>query len=113
TTGVPKGARRPTPKGLATAAAMLSGLPLRSGDRILVAAPLFHSWGLAAMQLATALRSPISLIRRFDPEATLRTAAEHRAAALFAVPILLRRTLALPEPVRSRHGVSSLRIVAS
>jgi acyl-CoA synthetase (AMP-forming)/AMP-acid ligase II len=113
TTGVPKGARRPTPKGLTTAASMLSGLPLRSGDRIVVAAPLFHSWGLAAMQLAMALRSPLSLIRRFDAEAILRTISEHRADALFAVPIMLQRMLDLPEPVRARYDLSSLRIVAS
>ncbi len=113
TTGVPKGARRPTPKGLTTAASMLSGLPLRSGDRIVVAAPLFHSWGLAAMQLAMALRSPLSLIRRFDAEQILRTISEHRGNALFAVPIILQRILELPERVRNRYDLSSLRIVAS
>ena len=113
TTGVPKGARRPTPKGLTTAASILSGLPLRSGDRIVVAAPLFHSWGLAAMQLAMALRSPLSLIRGFDAELILRTVAEHRGDALFAVPIILQRILDLPEHVRDRYNLSSLRIVAS
>ena len=113
TTGVPKGARRPTPKGLATAASMLSGLPLRSGDRILVAAPLFHSWGLAAMQLAMALRTPLVLIRRFEPEQILRTISEQQADALFVVPIMLQRILDLPEPVRARYDLSSLRMVAS
>ena len=79
TTGLPKGARRPTPKGLSTAAAMLARIPLRAGDRLLVAAPLFHTWGLAAMQLGMALRASLSLVSKFDPEETLRTIAEHRA----------------------------------
>jgi acyl-CoA synthetase (AMP-forming)/AMP-acid ligase II len=113
TTGTPKGARRPTPKGLSTAAGMLAQIPLRAGDRIVVAAPLFHSWGLAAMQIATALRSSLCLIRKFDAEETLRVISEHRGDALFAVPIMLQRILDLPERVRSRYDLSSLRIVAS
>ena len=113
TTGMPKGARRPTPKGLSTAAALLARIPLRAGDRLLVAAPLFHTWGLAAMQIGMALRASLSLVRRFDPEETLRTIAEHRCDALFAVPIMLHRMLELPERVRQRYDLSSLRIVAS
>lgn len=113
TTGTPKGARRPTPKGLGTAAAILDRIPLRSGDRLLVAAPLFHTWGLAAMQIGMALRASLALIRKFDAEETLRTIAEQKCDALFAVPIMLQRILDLPERVRSRYDLSSLRIVAS
>jgi len=113
TTGMPKGALRPTPKGLSAAAALLSRIPLRSGDRILVAAPLFHTWGLAAMQIGMALRASLSLTRKFDAEETLRIIAEHRCQALFAVPIMLQRMLDLPARVRARYDLSSLRIVAS
>ena len=113
TTGVPKGARRPTPKGMGTAAALLGRIPLRAGERILVAAPLFHTWGLAAMQIGMALRASLSLVRRFDAEETLRMIAEHKSQALFAVPIMLQRMLDLPARVRGRYDLSSLRIVAS
>jgi acyl-CoA synthetase (AMP-forming)/AMP-acid ligase II len=113
TSGTPKGARRPTPKGLSTAAAILSRIPLRAGDRIVVAAPLFHSWGLAAMQVGMALRASLALVRKFDAEETLRTIAEQKGDALFAVPIMLQRILDLPERVRNRYDLSSLRIVAS
>ncbi|MDQ7803653.1 AMP-binding protein [Amycolatopsis sp. A133] len=113
TTGTPKGARRPTPKGLGTAAGILDRIPLRAGDRLLVAAPLFHTWGLAAMQIGMALRSSLALIRKFDAEETLRTIAEQKCDALFAVPIMLQRIMDLPERVRARYDLSSLRIVAS
>jgi acyl-CoA synthetase (AMP-forming)/AMP-acid ligase II len=113
TTGMPKGALRPTPKGLSAAAALLARIPLRAGDRILVAAPLFHTWGLAAMQIGMALRASLSLARKFDAEETLRTIAEHKCQALFAVPIMLQRILDLPARVRARYDLSSLRIVAS
>jgi acyl-CoA synthetase (AMP-forming)/AMP-acid ligase II/uncharacterized protein YndB with AHSA1/START domain len=113
TTGVPKGARRRTPKGLGTAAALLSRIPLKAGERMFVAAPLFHTWGLAAMQISMPLRATIVLQRRFDAERTLRAISEHRCTALFAVPIMLQRMLDLPDRVRNRYDLSSLRIVAS
>jgi acyl-CoA synthetase (AMP-forming)/AMP-acid ligase II/uncharacterized protein YndB with AHSA1/START domain len=113
TTGTPKGARRPTPPGIATAASILSRIPLRYGERMLIAAPVFHTWGMAAVQLGMPLRASVVLQRRFDPEDALRAIAENRCTALFAVPIMLQRILALPPEVRARYDTSSLRIVAS
>lgn len=113
TTGTPKGARRPTPKGLGGAAAVLSRIPLKTGERIFVAAPLFHSWGFATVQLGVSLRATLVLQRRFDAESTLRAIAQHKCTALTAVPIMLQRILDLPEEVRAQYDLSSLRIVAS
>ncbi|RZS34108.1 acyl-CoA synthetase (AMP-forming)/AMP-acid ligase II [Herbihabitans rhizosphaerae] len=113
TTGTPKGARRPTPKGLGEAASVLSRIPLKVGDRMLIAAPLFHSWGLAALQLSMPLRSTLVLRNKFDAEDTLAAIAEHKVTTLFAVPIMLQRILNLPAHVRARYDTSSLRIVAS
>jgi acyl-CoA synthetase (AMP-forming)/AMP-acid ligase II len=113
TTGHPKGARRPTPKGPSTAAALLARIPLRTGDRILIAAPLFHTWGLAGLQIGLALRTPLSLVRKFDAEQILHTISEQQCNALFAVPVMLQRILDLPARVRGRYDLSSLRIVAS
>ncbi|WP_410573849.1 AMP-binding protein [Amycolatopsis sp. cmx-4-61] len=113
TSGPPKGARRPTPNNVADAAAVLSEIPLRAGEPILVAAPLFHTWGLAALQLGMALRAGLVLLRRFDPEATLAMVQRQRCTALFAVPTMLRRLLDLPERTRARYDLSSLRVVAS
>jgi acyl-CoA synthetase (AMP-forming)/AMP-acid ligase II/uncharacterized protein YndB with AHSA1/START domain len=113
TTGAPKGARRPTPRGLGDAAAILSRIPLRAGEKMLVAAPLFHTWGLAAMQLGMPLRASLVLQRRFDPQAALQAIEEHQCTSMFAVPIMLQRMLDLPESLRSRYNTSSLRVVAS
>ena len=66
TTGAPKGANRKEPKTLDPAAALLSKIPLRARGRTLIAAPLFHSWGLAHFVLGIGLSSTLVLRRRFD-----------------------------------------------
>ncbi|MGQ0838993.1 AMP-binding protein [Actinokineospora sp.] len=113
TTGTPKGARRRNPPGMGSAATVLSRIPLRAGERMLVAAPIFHTWGLAATQLGMPLRATLVLQRRFDAESALRAIAELRCTSLIAVPVMLQRILALPERVRARYDLSSLRVVAS
>ncbi|MGY1988930.1 AMP-binding protein [Mycolicibacterium fortuitum] len=113
TTGTPKGARRPTPQGFGTIAAMLSRMPLRHDEVMLVAAPLFHSWGLAALQVSAPLRATVVLMERFDAEECLKTIAQHRCTVLIAVPVMLQRILELPATVTNRYDTSSLRVVAS
>ncbi|WP_306370823.1 AMP-binding protein [Nocardiopsis sp. CC223A] len=112
TTGTPKGARRPTPRGPQDAASILSRIPLRSSDRILVSAPAFHAWGLAGVQLGMTLRATLVMRRVFEPEDVLRTIAEQRCTALFAVPVMLQRILDLPRSTRAAYDTSSLRIAA-
>ncbi|MFC4852470.1 AMP-binding protein [Actinophytocola glycyrrhizae] len=113
TTSNPKGARRRNPHGIRTAAAVLSRIPFQAGERMMVAAPLFHTWGLAAVQLGMPLHAKLVLHRRFDPEATLQAIEEHRCTTLIAVPIMLQRILDLPRQVIRNYDLSSLRIVAS
>src|SRR5439155_14980430 len=81
TTGAPKGARRPHPGGLQPLASVLSRIPLYVGDRTLISAPLFHTWGYAGLQLALATRATIVLQRRFDGAAAVDALAEHRCTA--------------------------------
>src|SRR5690349_3346950 len=45
TTGTPKGAQRSSPDGLLALAALIDKIPYRARDTMMVAAPLFHSWG--------------------------------------------------------------------
>ncbi|MEU4363894.1 AMP-binding protein [Promicromonospora sp. NPDC023987] len=112
TTSTPKGARRPQPHGLSEAASLLSVIPLRAGDRMMIATPIFHTWGLAALQLGMALHAELVLRRRFDPEQVLRTIEERRVTALIVVPVMLQRILDLPPEVKARYDTSSLRVVA-
>jgi acyl-CoA synthetase (AMP-forming)/AMP-acid ligase II len=113
TTGVPLGARRPNPPGLAAAAPILSRIPLRAGERMFVSSPLFHTWGFAAIQVGMALHATLVLRRRFDPEQALRTVAEQQVTAMFVVPVMLQRILDLPKKVRDSYDTSSLRVIAS
>jgi acyl-CoA synthetase (AMP-forming)/AMP-acid ligase II len=112
TTGTPKGAQR-QPPGLGAAAALLSRIPLRARETTLIAAPMFHSWGLAHFSLGLLLSSTYVLMRRFDPEATLEAIDRHRPTALAVVPVMIQRILELPEKTRRKYDTSSLRVVAA
>ena len=99
TTAAPKGARRKTPGGLGPLASVLDRIPLKVGDRMLVAAPLFHTWGLAALQIALGLRATLVLQRRFEPHTTVAAMRDLECQALIAVPVMLQRLLeAEPTP---------------
>jgi acyl-CoA synthetase (AMP-forming)/AMP-acid ligase II len=96
TTGTPKGARRRPPSGLGPLVSIIDRIPLHVGDRMLIAAPLFHTWGYAALQCAFALRGTVVLQRRFDPVATLKAVVRHDCGVLFAVPVMAQRMLEVP-----------------
>jgi acyl-CoA synthetase (AMP-forming)/AMP-acid ligase II len=113
TTGTPKGAQRGMPESLDPMAALLSKIPLHAREPTMIAAPLFHSWGMAHFSLALALSSTVVLRRRFDPEATLAATAQHRCTALVVVPVMLQRILELPGDVLARYDLSSLRTIAA
>ncbi|MEW2353270.1 AMP-binding protein [Spirillospora sp. NPDC029432] len=112
TTGPPKGADRHSRPGMTPLASILSRIPYRVHERMLIEAPLFHTWGYAMLQTAISLRATVVLRRRFDPESTLRTAASTGATALVAVPVMLQRILELPPEARAAHDTSALRITA-
>jgi acyl-CoA synthetase (AMP-forming)/AMP-acid ligase II len=98
TTGAPKGARRRTPSGFRPLVSIIDRIPLHARERLMISAPLFHTWGYAALQVAFAMRSTVVLQRRFDPAATLHALNQHRCTALFAVPVMLQRLLEVPPP---------------
>jgi acyl-CoA synthetase (AMP-forming)/AMP-acid ligase II len=113
TTGTPKGANRANPPGLSVAASLLSRIPLRATETVLVGTPLFHMWGLAALQIGMPLRQTLVLQRRFEPKAALQAIADHGCAVVFGVPVILQRILELPPDLRDSYDTSSLRIVAT
>ena len=111
TTGKPKGASRRQPQSLDPVAALLEQIPLKAGERTMIAAPLFHSWGFAHFTLAMGLTTTIVLKRRFEPEATLSLTARHRCTGLIVVPVMLQRILELDDEILGRYDLSALKAV--
>ncbi|MEU4692676.1 AMP-binding protein [Actinoplanes sp. NPDC023714] len=108
TTGTPKGARRPTPGGFRPLCSVIDRIPLRAGDRILISAPLFHTWGFAGLQIALALRATILLHRRFDAAGVHGHIARGEVDALIAVPVMLQQLMDL----EAEEEVEGLRVAA-
>ena len=113
TTGRPKGAVRSATGGVDSLAPLLSTIPIRARDTVVVAAPLFHAWGLVHLATGLGLSSTIVLDRRFDAERTVAAVGEHRAAGLAVVPVMLRRMVDLGGDVADQYDTSSLRYIAS
>ena len=119
TTGHPKGVRRapPTPEQAALTATLLGRAFGFSGfgppDEIVtvVTGPMYHSapnaYGLASARLgATVILQP-----RFEADDLLRQIEAFRVTHLHMVPIMFLRLLKLPDAVRGRHDLSSLKFV--
>jgi len=121
TTGRPKGVHREA--GAAARAAAQSPSPLLAKMRAassvqagkdvsLVTGPLYH-----AAPLAFSLTGPLSqgatvaLMDGWEPEETLRMIDAHKVTHTHLVPTMFHRLLSLPEEVRSRYDVSSMRLV--
>jgi acyl-CoA synthetase (AMP-forming)/AMP-acid ligase II len=113
TTGTPKGAQRSSPDGLLAMAALIDKIPYRARDTMMVAAPLFHSWGFFHFVMSLPTASTMVLRRRFDEEETLRAVQDHRADVLGVVPVMLQRILRLPEETLASYDLSSLRITSA
>ena len=112
TTGHPKGVRRnaPTPEQIANAEGMRAMIyGLKPGARALLPGPLYHSapnsFGLRAGRLGGAL----VLMPRFDPEEFLALVERERIDTIFMVPTMFIRLMKLPEAVRGKYDISSLR----
>ena len=112
TTGTPKGA----PRGggnLEAAVALLERIPLRSGWRSHVAAPLFHTWGFAHLSLAMLLGSTVVLTRRFEPENALKVLTEQKCDSFVVIPVMLQRILRLPQETLDSYDLSRVKVVAA
>ncbi|MBS2040995.1 AMP-binding protein [bacterium] len=94
-TGISKGIRR-RPRLhelLPLLAGLLQGLPLRRHRPLLLAIPLHHGYGLAALALALALAAPLYVRRRYEVGPLLQDAASVEPGLLVSVPTLLLRWL--------------------
>ena len=119
TTGRPKGVRRtpPTPEQLATSASILArGFGMNSSSKpeeliVAVVGPMYHSapntYGLSAARMG----ANVVLEPRFDAEDFLRLIEWHRVTHVHMVPIMFNRMLKLPDAVRRKYDLSSLKFI--
>lgn len=112
TTGTPKGAQRnAAAAGIGTLVNLLQVVPYRRDDIVVCPAPLFHSFGLASFTITTALGATMVLPEKFDPEGTLKAIEDNKATAVSLVPVMIRRIVSLPDEVKKKYDVSSVRVV--
>ena len=93
TTATPKGAARREPQVVGNLVSIIERIPVRAHDRMLISAPLFHTWGYAALQLALGTRATIILRRENGAAATLTTLERERVRTWIAVPVQIERVL--------------------
>ncbi|HTO07305.1 MAG TPA: AMP-binding protein [Myxococcota bacterium] len=117
TTGKPKGVRRALPRlpaGHPSTMAGVVGLAMLFGisenDVYLTPAPLYHAAPIGFTSSMQRLGATAVVLRRFEPEEVLRTIADQRVTSAQFVPTHFRRLLSLPESVRDKADLSSLRV---
>jgi long-chain acyl-CoA synthetase len=114
TTGRPKGVRRfpPTPEQDALGRSTVQTVLGMSGPVVtVICGPMYHAAPNGYGLMAAIIGGEVILQPRFDPEGLLALIEAHAVSHLFMVPIMFVRLLHLPEEVRSRYDVSSLRWV--
>jgi bile acid-coenzyme A ligase len=78
-------------------------------DVLLMPAPLYHNGPFVTVFPALMIGASVVLMPKFDPEETLRLIEKYRASWLYLVPTMMSRIWRLPEEVRSKYDVSSLK----
>ncbi|HEX2577775.1 MAG TPA: acyl-CoA synthetase [Aquihabitans sp.] len=116
TTGRPKGVKRglyeidPSDMGeLVTMLPGLFGVGAHDGHVHLTVSPLYHTAVLMWTGCALHLGHPVVLMDKWTPEETLRLIDRYRVTYSHMVPTQFVRLLDLPEDVRDRYDVGSLR----
>src|SRR5690606_5168176 len=114
TTGKPKGVKREpaTAEQVAANAALLKQVwGVEPGMRALIAGPMYHASPNSYARQVLNAAERIVMQSRFDAEDTLATIARHGITHAVMVPTMFVRILKLPESVRQKYDVSSLRWV--
>jgi long-chain acyl-CoA synthetase len=111
TTGRPKGVNRPAAgRQTAMIAPIFGYVPGESLN--LCTGPLYHAAPLAFSHLIPLISGAgIVTMERWDPEEALRLIETHKITHTHMVPTMFVQLLKLPEEVRNRYDVSSLRHV--
>jgi long-chain acyl-CoA synthetase len=117
TTGRPKGVRRPlpdvTPDVLASRYAMflrLFRIPSREGVHLIVA-PLYHTAVLSFCMNHLHNGDAVVMMEKWTPEGMLQLVEKERVTSSHMVPTHFSRLLSLPEDVKKKYDLSSLKHV--
>ncbi|MGE0828172.1 MAG: AMP-binding protein [Hyphomonadaceae bacterium] len=84
---------------------------ISGNDVVLMPGPLYHNGPFIGAATSLLLGAFLVLMPRFDAEEVLREIEARRATWLYLVPTMMSRIIRLPEDVRAKYDVSSLRKV--
>jgi len=115
TTGRPKGVRGPLPEGAIDAPDALLGhvaglYGFAPGMVYLSPAPLYHAAPLRYCMAAQRFGATVIVMERFDPEQYLALVEKYHVTHSQLVPTMFVRMLKLPDDVRARYDLSSLKV---
>ena len=110
TTGRPKGvSRRGARTDPALIMSIIQGFNLAPGEVHLICAPLYHSAPLLGAAPTIVLGGTLVIMPKFDPEEFLRCVQDEKVTSTMAVPTIMKRLVTLPEEIRRRYEVRSMR----
>ncbi|CAM5389002.1 2-succinylbenzoate--CoA ligase [Streptomyces hirsutus] len=82
---------------------------IERGEQALITAPLHHNAPFATALSTIFLGGSVILLTRLNAERTLSAIDAYGVTWVYLVPTMMRRILALPDEVRSRYPLESLR----
>lgn len=113
TTGRPKGIRKPlidAPIDTCVPPMYQATSPVEPDTAFLATAPMYHVGTLMMTMTEQQMGGTIILMEKFDAEVALATIDKYRPARSQWVPTMFIRMLALPDEVRAKFDVSSLKL---
>jgi long-chain acyl-CoA synthetase len=120
TTGKPKGVRRfpPSPEQAGVFADHMArmfqlALGLSPDARFLISAPLYHSAPCITSLMIAQFGAWLRLEPKFDAQSTLSTIERLRVTHPYLVPTMYVRLLRLPDDIRSKYDLGSVKFVGS
>jgi long-chain acyl-CoA synthetase len=111
TTAKPKGVMLNESQFFANSRDSLTHIPITSDDRVIVALPLFHSFGNIMALMVFMSGGTLILLKQFAPKSILQSIAEHKATILPLVPTIYSFLVDLY--ARGNYDASSLKYCIS
>ena len=85
------------------------GRPQRAGDVVLITMPMHHGAGPGIVWGTMRNGNLMVMLRRFDPEETLKLIDRHKVTYWTGVPTMYKRIAGLPEETLKKYDLSTVR----